>query len=119
MIKVGALSYAKLIKALMDRPCTIAELAEETGLHYLTVCHYTVALHNEGAIHIALWEKDSRGRDAIKAYRLGEGRDARRVKMTQVERQRRTRAKRKAMEMLHMIGGGHEHKNVEAGETTV
>lgn len=111
-VKVGALSYAKLIKAMMDRPCSINELVDETGLHYLTVAQYCVALHNEGAIHISMWEKDSRGRDAIKVYRLGEGRDAKRQRMSGAERQARARAKRSALAMIQRVGGTHEHDSI-------
>ena len=100
-IKVGAMSYAKLIRSLMDGTRTLQELAEETGLHYLTVAQYCAALHREGAIHICMWEKDSLNRDAIKVYQLGIGKDARRQRMTSAERQQRTRDKRKHRDMIH------------------
>ncbi len=73
MIKVNAMSQAQLIKLLLDGTHTCTELAEATGLHYVTVLHYCRELHKAGAAHIHMWEKDSRGRDLLKVYKLGQG----------------------------------------------
>lgn len=106
IIKMGAISYAKMIRLLMDGTMTCAEIAEETGLHLLTVYQYTRELHREGVIHIALWEKDSRGRDAIKVYRFGEGKDAKRYAMTQRERAARYREKKAGLAFINRVSGG-------------
>lgn len=93
VIKVNAISFAKLVAATADGTMTKAELAEHTGLHYLTVCQYTRELHRAGAVHVWMWEKDSRGRDMMPLYKLGAGKDMPRARMTQAERQARYRAK--------------------------
>lgn len=76
IIKVGALTYAQMVKHMLHGDMSCHELAEVTGLHYVTVLHYTRELHAAGAAHICGWLKDSRGRDVIKLYKIGEGKDA-------------------------------------------
>lgn len=96
-IKINAITQAQLIKLLLDGIYTCQQLAHETGLHYVTVLQYTRELHRVGAAHIASWEKDSWGRDMLKVYKLGEGKDARRHKISERERQARYRARLRAM----------------------
>ena len=103
MIKINAILQAKLIKLLLEGTYTCQELANETGLHYVTVLQYTRELHLAGAAHIAAWEKDPRGRDLSKIYKLGEGTDKRRQKKTQAERQVAYRAKKKQMKIMELL----------------
>lgn len=102
-IKVGALTYAQLVLHMLEGIHNCQELAELTGLHYVTVLQYTRELHAAGACHISSWEKDSRGRDAIKVYKIGAGKDAKRQRMTQAERQARTRAKNAHIDMMQRL----------------
>ena len=99
IVKINALSQAQLIKAMLDGTLTCQELAEETGLHYVTVLQYTRELYAAGAAHICYWEKDARGRDAIKIYKIGEGKDAKRERMSRAERAARYRLKKRSIEM--------------------
>lgn len=110
MIKVNAMSQAQLVKLLLDGTHTCYELAEASGLHYITVLHYCRELHKAGAAHIAMWEKDSRGRDLLKVYKLGQGKDAKRRRMTSAERQRKYREKKKHAEMLQVTTGNGEYE---------
>jgi hypothetical protein len=103
IIKVNALTQAKLIEAMLDGVYTCAELADVTGLHYATVLHYTRELHRAKAAHIRQWEKDSRGRDSIKIYQIGRGKDAKREKLTDNERKARWRQKQKAIELANIM----------------
>ena len=103
MIKLNAILQAQLIKLLLDGTYTCQELADMTGLHYVTVLQYTRELHRAGAAHIAGWEKDSRGRDLAKIYKLGEGTDKRRQKKTQAERQIAYRAKKKQLKLIQTL----------------
>lgn len=96
-IKVGALTYAQLIKHMLEGIYTCQELAEITGLHYVTVLQYTRELHAAGAAHICAWEKDKLGRDALKVYKIGEGTDKRRARMSEAQRQARYRSKQRAI----------------------
>ena len=103
MIKINAILQAQLIKLLLEGTYTCAELAEMTGLHYVTVLQYTRELHRAGAAHIAEWEKDWRGRDLAKIYKLGAGKDKPRQKKTQAERQIAYRAKKKQLKLIQTI----------------
>lgn len=102
-IKINAITQAQLIKLLLEGTYTCQELANETGLHYVTVLQYTRELHRAGAAHISGWEKDPRGRDLAKIYKLGEGNDKRRQKKTQAERQIAYRAKKKQIKIMELI----------------
>jgi predicted ArsR family transcriptional regulator len=103
VIRANALAFAKLIRCLQLNPSTLYEMAEESGLHYITVRRYMYALHQENAVHVSGWEKDSRGRDAIKVFKFGAGKDKPRHKFTGVERQRRVRAKKKQLAMINFF----------------
>lgn len=100
MIKVNAIAQAHMIKMLLEEPHSLTEIAEETGLHYVTVCDYTRALHKVGAAHIAGWDEDRRGRACVKLYKLGKGKDVKRQPVTAAERQRRARAKKQMAKLL-------------------
>ena len=102
-IKINAIMQAQLIKLLLEGTYTCQELANMTGLHYVTVLQYTRELHRAGAAHIAAWEKDKRGRDLAKIYKLGEGTDKRRQKKTQAERQIAYRAKKKQIKIMELL----------------
>lgn len=103
VIKLNAILQAQLIKLLLEGTYTCQELADMTGLHYVTVLQYTRELHRAGAAHIAEWEKDWRGRDLAKIYKLGAGKDKPRQKKTQAERQIAYRAKKKQIKVLEML----------------
>ena len=94
LIKINAITQAQLIKLLLEGTYSCAELAEMTGLHYVTVLQYTRELHRAGAAHICMWDKDGRGRDLTKNYKLGAGKDVKRPRMTGAEKQRKYKAKK-------------------------
>lgn len=103
--KINAITQAQLIKLLLEGVYTCQQLADETGLHYVTVLQYTRELHRFGAAHISSWEKDNRGRDVLKVYKIGEGRDAKRQKLTAAQRQQRVRDKQNAQALTRVMGG--------------
>ena len=105
IVKINAFTQAKLIEAMLDGVYSCQELADLTGLHYVTVLHYTRELHRAKAAHISGWDKDSRGRDVVKIYRIGRGKDAKREKLTDAQRQARTREKKKAQEVAKIMMG--------------
>lgn len=102
-IKVNAMAYAHLVELMLDGTHSCRELAEITGLHYVTVLDYTRALHRAGAAHICAWEKDKRGRDLIKVYRIGRGRDAKRQRLTAQQRSARYREKIKHQRLMEKL----------------
>lgn len=95
-IKVNAMSYAKLVRALYTNPMTKGGLAEVTGLHIWTVRGYVDALHKEEVIHIVGWEKDGMGRDVTAIYGWGIGVDVKRAAKTGAQKARERRARAKA-----------------------
>lgn len=105
VVKVNAMSYAKLMRLLLDGGYTLQELAEETGLHYTTVCDYTTALYKEKAIHIAGWAPDARGRVCNKVYKIGVEKDAKRNPVTKAERQAKRREKLRLAAMNAVMAG--------------
>lgn len=113
-VKVGALTYAQLVLHMLEGVYNCQELAEMTGLHYVTVLQYTRELHAAGAAHICAWEKDQLGRDSIKIYKLGKGRNVRREKLSPAQRAERYRAKRNAIGMLGMTTGRSKDRTLES-----
>jgi hypothetical protein len=105
IVKINAYSYAHLIKLLLDGIYTCEELAQETGLHYVTVLHYCRELYRAKAVHIGSWGMDRTGRDSLKIYKIGAGRDAQRRRMTRAEIARRYRSKRQSQMLNHLMAG--------------
>lgn len=95
VVKVNAIAYANMVKLMLEGVYTVQELADQTGLHYVTVCQYARELHRVGAAHISAWQPDSRDRDALKIYKIGSGKDKARRRLTASERQRRHREGKK------------------------
>jgi hypothetical protein len=108
VIKVNAMSYANMVKLMLEGTYNCTELAEMTGLHYITVLQYCRELYLAKAAHISAWDKDSRGRDIIKVYKIGVGKDAVRQKKTQAERASIWRAKKRQLTAIHTMASQGE-----------
>ena len=93
--KLNVYTYAKLVNFMLDGVYSCQELADLTGLHYVTVLDYTRELYRVSATHIVDYQEDANGRQSIKIYMVGRGEDAVRMRMTNVERTARYRAKKK------------------------
>ena len=105
LVKVNALAYAHLIKALQEGDHTVRDLADITGLQELTVYHYCRELHRVKAAHIATFAEDARGYRTATVYKLGEGQDAKRKRFSAKERTARYRSKIKEQELVRVMGG--------------
>ena len=103
VMRISALTQARLINLLIDGMLSCEELAAETGLHLLTVQKYTAALRREGACYIDHWEKDVLGRDSIRIYKIGRAPDKARAKMTGAARAKRHREKLRHLDMMHRM----------------
>lgn len=88
-IRVNALAQAHLVRLLLEGGVTCHDLAEEAGLHYVTVLQYVRALRKVGVVHVTGWLPDSLGRHTTMVLRLGKGKDAPRVRMTKSEKMQR------------------------------
>jgi len=95
VIKVNAMSQAILIKLLIEGTRSCRELADETGMHYVTILQYCRELHKAGAVHITEWQPDARGRDMVKIYKIGKGADAKRYRITDATKSKRYRESQK------------------------
>lgn len=103
VIRINALSFAKLMRCIMDGPSTISDAQEETGMHYVTTRRYLKALHRERVIHVCGWEPDVRGRPVIIVYALGDKPDVARKRLSHTQRQQAYR-NRKKLRLLELRG---------------
>ncbi|MBK6786424.1 MAG: winged helix-turn-helix domain-containing protein [Betaproteobacteria bacterium] len=94
---INYLSVAALMRALLDGPATVKDLAHESGLSMCTCRRYIRALHKAGVIHIKLWDVDAYGRRSMASYALGDKTDAPRNPKSSAEREaaRRERLRQK------------------------
>jgi len=96
-IKVNAMSFALLLKEMLPGEYTCEELAERTGLHYVTVLRYTREMHRAGSAYIRAWRMNERKQYVLKVYGIGDREDVDkpRIAMTPAQRQLKYRAKLK------------------------
>jgi predicted ArsR family transcriptional regulator len=111
VVKVNAMSYARLIKMLMEGTRTAGELAEETGLHKHTVYEYTRELHKVKAVHIADWEKDILGRECMPIFMIGNKPDAKRATMTKAQIAKNYRARKMLATTPKLTNWLHTNEN--------
>jgi hypothetical protein len=93
-VRLGALSMAKITRALLDGPCSILELKLVSGLSINTLHEYMRALRKESVVHICGWEKDITGRDSLRIFKLGNGKDAPRTKKSKAQIARECRQRK-------------------------
>ena len=84
-VRLGALSMSKVMRALLDGPCSVGELKIASGLSTNTLYEYLRALRKEGVVHICAWEKDATGRESLRVFKLGAGKDKPRSKKSKAE----------------------------------
>jgi hypothetical protein len=98
-VRLGALSMAKITRALLEGPCSIRELQVISGLSVNTLHTYMRALRKEGVIHICGWEKDATGRDSLRVYKLGAGKDAPRTRKSKAQIARECRKRKQDLQL--------------------
>lgn len=103
MVKINQETYALAIKYLIKNDATIHQLAEETGLHYVTASSLIKTFRKHKLVHVCDWEQDKRGRDQTIVIRWGSGSDKKRYSMTTAERSRLYRARRKNNETFTVV----------------
>ena len=104
--KVNAMTFAIMTKLLMEGTRTCQELAEETGLHVLTIYDWTRELHRQGVIHICMWEGE--GRNSVRIFKFGAEKDAVRPIKPRSQVHAEYRAKQKAAQLLQRMAGSLE-----------
>jgi len=103
--KVNASALARMVKTLMDDEVSSHELAERTGLSYITVLRYIAALHKEKVVHIVEYRRDRLGRQCERVFTLGNAKDVKRVRKSPLELKRESRARLKQIRMNQMLAG--------------
>lgn len=104
--KVNAMSFSIMCKLLMDGTRTCNELAEDTGLHLLTIYDWTREMHRQGIIHICMW--DGEGRSSTRIFKFGPGTDAVRPIKPRSQIHAEYRARQKAAQLLQRMAGTME-----------
>ena len=99
-VRLGALSMAKVISALLEGPCSVPELVGLSGLSANTVHEYMRALRKEGVVHIGAWEKDATGRESLRIFKFGPGKDVPRGKKTKAQIAKECRQRKKAAQRV-------------------
>jgi hypothetical protein len=94
-VRLGAMSMAKITRALLDGACSIRELQVVSGLSTNTLHEYMRALRKERVVHISGWEKDATGRDSLRIFKLGAGKDAPRTRKSKALIARECRQRKK------------------------
>lgn len=103
-MKVNCATFCQLIKLLQEGTRTCTELAEDTGLHKLTVYLYCREFYNSGLIHIAGWEEDSAGRMTMRVYMWGPGKDVKKIIMSKKERTAKYKSRQKHLRLINITG---------------
>ena len=102
-VRLGPLSVAKIMRALLDGPCSMPELQHSSGLSSNTLHGYMRALRKEGVVHISGWEKDATGRDSLRVFKLGPGKDAPRRRKPKAQVARECRKRKQEAMMLKLF----------------
>lgn len=105
LFKTNQETYARLFKMLLKEPVTAHELAEESGIHLVTAQSLMRTLKKHKVVHVVGWIPDALDRDVTPIYKLGEGRDKPRRKLSHAERQRRHRARKEAKQQQLLLMG--------------
>lgn len=103
-VRLGALSMAKITRALLDGPCSINELKLVSGLNISTLHEYMRALRKEGVVHICGWEKDTTGRESLRVFKLGSDQDAPRAKKSKAQIARECRKRKQDAKLAMSFG---------------
>lgn len=102
MHKVNQDTYARAFKLLLQDPATAHEIAEETGLHVVTSQNLMRCLKKHKVVHISAWDVDKLGRDCTPVYKLGNGKNVGRRRVTDAERTKRYREKKKQLNIVNI-----------------
>ena len=100
LCRLNATLNAILIRELLDGPCTVKDLAAATGMHGSTVAGYLLAMKRKRCVRIAGWERDSSGKQSIRAFALGDGPDARKAPPVSRGEACRLTARRKLLRLV-------------------
>lgn len=102
-VRLGAMSMAKVTRALLEGPCSVRELQTVSGLSNTTLHEYMRALRKEQVVHICAWEKDATGRESLRVFKLGAGKDVPRGKKTKAQVARECRKRKQDAKLFSLF----------------
>lgn len=102
-VRLGAMSMAKVTRALLEGPCSVRELQTVSGLSSTTLHEYMRALRKEQVVHICAWEKDATGRESLRVFKLGAGKDVPRGKKTKAQVARECRKRKQDAKLFSLF----------------
>jgi DNA-binding transcriptional ArsR family regulator len=91
-----------MLYLISKEPHSAKELAEETGLYYLTVINHLRPLYQRKLIHIAGWEQDSQNRFSIRLFKFGPGKDAVPPRLSKPEKDKKRRDRKRLAKLLNL-----------------
>lgn len=93
--KTDKYCYEVLMKTLKETDLTYKEMVEISGFTIWSLIKYIKKLHAEEKVHVCGYYKDSIGRETIKIFRYGKGKDAVRNKLSGADKQKNYKARKK------------------------
>lgn len=92
-IRLSHLTFTLVLEELVSGPCTAQALADHSGMLPKTVRLLLRTMKAKKLVHIAGYDKDSKGRVNVMVYGWGPGRDAKRQPKPRAQVQRDYRAR--------------------------
>lgn len=104
-LRITAHSQAIILRALVDGPCTIQDLIDESGLNISAVYNYVRELRKHKLIYLVDKAPDRRGQKSLDIWRFGpDKRDTYRPTSAK-ERQKKCRENKKKREVHALLAG--------------
>lgn len=103
---INALSFALMMRMLMDDEVTKSGLVEAIGLHHITVSRYLNQLHRKRVVRISAYYRDKRGQGWVPHYTLNHDGlpDAKRPpKQTSATKSQAYRDKQRMLKQIAML----------------
>jgi DNA-binding transcriptional ArsR family regulator len=106
-VRIGMLTNALLMRHLVEGKMTRQQLADATGLHYITVSRYLHELRKQHILYVASWLRGTEPKaKAQQIFKLGAQPDVPKpAPLTAQERQARTRAKKRRIKQARALTG--------------
>jgi hypothetical protein len=105
-VRIGMYTNALLMRHLIEGKMTSYELADATGLHYITVLRYLKELRKQHILFIAGWTNTITAGGRARIYKLGREVDVPKPRALSVqERQARSRAKQRRIKAARAATG--------------
>lgn len=105
---INALTFALMMRMLMDDEVTRSDIVESIGLHHMTVSQYIEQLRRKRVVRISAYYRDKRGQGWVPHYTMNSEQlpDAKRPpKQTSADKSRAYRDKQRTLKQIAMMAG--------------